>query len=159
MFRSSILFLTLGLGTCVATISGAQTASVSSSRQVERITLTVFITGLRNSSGDVLVQLWNGPDGFPTKGNRNYKLLTVPAAIAIQGTISTTFEVAPGTYAVTTMHDENSNNRMDTNLLGIPKEGYGASNNVVTHLHAPSFDQSKFQASTPGQEISIAMRY
>jgi uncharacterized protein (DUF2141 family) len=37
--------------------------------------------------------------------------------------------VTPGTYAISVFHDENSNGKLDTNLLGIPREGVSASNN------------------------------
>jgi len=42
--------------------------------------------------------------------------------------------VAPGRYAVSVFHDENSNGKMDTNFIGIPREGVGASNNAKGHL-------------------------
>jgi uncharacterized protein (DUF2141 family) len=33
---------------------------------------------------------------------------------------------------------------MDKNFLGIPKEGYGASNNKLPFAAAPSFNDNKF---------------
>jgi len=36
--------------------------------------------------------------------------------------------IPPGTYAIACYHDENDNGKLDTNFLGIPKEGTGASN-------------------------------
>ena len=70
--------------------------------------------------------------------------------------MTVTFDVPPGAYAVSTLHDENKNNKMDTNAFGFPKEGYGASNNVVTHLHAASFDQAKFQVSDSGRKFPFS---
>jgi len=34
-----------------------------------------------------------------------------------------------GVYAVSVFHDENENQKLDKDFVGIPKEGYGASNN------------------------------
>lgn len=159
MYRSLVLILAVCLQACCPSLFHAQAPPPNSGQPADRVTLTVSITGLRGSKGNVLVQLWDGPEGFPTKGNDKYKLVAVPAATALHGTLTTTFEIAPGSYAVSIMHDENGNGKMDTNLIGIPKEGYGASNNVVTHLHAPSFDQARFQVPARGQAVSIAMHY
>jgi uncharacterized protein (DUF2141 family) len=38
---------------------------------------------------------------------------------------------------------------MDKNFLGIPKEQYGFSNNVMGRMSAPTFDQAKFTITEP----------
>lgn len=160
MFRSSVLLLLAIVFGCSNDLAfAAQTKSPSTPITEQKAILTVSISGLRNDLGQVLIQLWNAPDGFPTKGEKGYKLLVVDANKAISGTMTLTFEVPPGIYAISTLHDENRNNKMDTNALGIPKEGYGASSNVVTHFHPPSFDQAKFLVPASGQKILISMRY
>jgi uncharacterized protein (DUF2141 family) len=69
----------------------------------------------------------------------------------VSGTVTATFsDLAPGTYAVSTLHDENGNGKMDTNVFGIPREGWAVSNNVVTHTHAPSFEQASFEIPVGG---------
>ena len=68
-------------------------------------------------------------------------------------------DVAPGVYAVSTTHDENSNNKMDTGFMGKPKEGYGASNNPQNKLSAPSFDQCKITVDASGKSVDIELRY
>jgi uncharacterized protein (DUF2141 family) len=42
-------------------------------------------------------------------------------------------------------NDENMNGKLDTNWLGIPKEGYGFSNDEKALLDAPSFSAASFQ--------------
>ncbi|MBI2367370.1 MAG: DUF2141 domain-containing protein [Deltaproteobacteria bacterium] len=39
-------------------------------------------------------------------------------------------DVSYGDYGVAVFHDENSNGKMDKNLLGMPLEPYGFSNNL-----------------------------
>jgi uncharacterized protein (DUF2141 family) len=34
-------------------------------------------------------------------------------------------DIKPGKYAIAVIHDENCNGKLDTNMFGIPKEGYG----------------------------------
>lgn len=159
MSRSSVLTLVLTFGALAAVPTTAQTVPANAANTAQKVTLTVSISGVRNDKGQVLIWVWNGPDGFPKKGDKSYKVAAIDAKKAVDGTVTTTFELSPGNFAVTTLHDENKNGEMDTNAFGIPKEGYGASNNVVTHLHAPSFEQAKFQVPASGQKISVSMRY
>src|SRR5436190_6092407 len=119
--------------------------------------LTVKISGYKNETGQAIVYLWKAADGFPSKTEKAALSKTVP----IKGTsITVVFnDVAPGVYAVSTTHDENSNNKMDTGFMGKPKEGYGASNNPQNKLSAPSFDQCKFVLEQAGKTIDITLRY
>ena len=58
------------------------------------------------------------------------------------------FENVPaGVYAVSVFHDINSNQELDKNFLGIPKEGYGASKNKLPFASAPGFEDNKFSVS------------
>lgn len=48
-----------------------------------------------------------------------------------------------GNYAIGVYHDANENNEMDSNMLGIPKEAYGFSNNVMGKFGPPTFSDAK----------------
>ncbi len=159
MHRSLVTVVFFILTTPYSMQVAAQTTKAIAINTAEKASLIVSVSGLRNDKGQVLVQLWNGPDGFPTKGEKGLQLVAIDASKAVNGTVTVTFAVPPGIYAVSTLHDENKNNKMDTNALGIPKEGYGASNNIAPHFHPPSFDQAKFQVPVIGEKISIVMRY
>ena len=54
-----------------------------------------------------------------------------------------------GEYAITLFVDFNGNKKIDKNFLGIPKEPYGFSNNVIGNMSAPTFDKAKFLISGP----------
>ncbi len=57
-----------------------------------------------------------------------------------------TFKNIPkGEYAVSFVHDENDNKKMDTNFFGIPKEDYGCSNNARGFMGPPKYEDAKFQ--------------
>lgn len=120
-------------------------------------TLTVEIKGLRSSSGKVGVSLFNSASGFPREG----KQAVAQKWAAISGTSATaTFSnLDPGVYAVAAMHDENGNGKLDTNLFGIPKEGYGASNNAKGRLGPPSFDAAKFDLTDSSKTVEIQTQY
>ena len=53
--------------------------------------------------------------------------------------------IFPGKYAIQFFHDENENQKMDFNLIGIPKEKFGSSNNVKPILGPPKFEKMLFE--------------
>jgi len=60
-----------------------------------------------------------------------------------------------GKYAVQIFHDENKNGKMDFNFMGIPKEGYGFSNDARGFMSEPAFDKQLF---TLDQDRAIQIR-
>ena len=67
--------------------------------------------------------------------------------------------IALGTYAVSVFHDENSNGKLDTNFMGIPREGVGASNDAKGHLGPPKFDAAAFRFPGGRLEMKITIHY
>ncbi len=63
----------------------------------------------------------------------------------------------PGTYAVRLMHDENDNGKLDRNLVGMPTEGYGFSNNPRV-MRAATFEEASFELPQEGADIRIVLR-
>ena len=53
--------------------------------------------------------------------------------------------ISPGKYAIQFFHDENENQKMDFNLIGIPKEKFGSSNDVKPVLGPPKFEKMLFE--------------
>ncbi len=62
-----------------------------------------------------------------------------------------------GVYAVAIIHDENGNGALDTNPLGIPTEGVGASTNPRV-FGKPKFDQAQFTLKG-NASITIETKY
>lgn len=56
--------------------------------------------------------------------------------------------LAPGEYAIVVHHDENCNDKVDKNILGLPLEGYCFSNNVKALTAPPKFKSAKFTLDT-----------
>ena len=65
----------------------------------------------------------------------------------------------PGRYAIAVHHDENDNKEMDLGLLGIPKEGYGFSNNARVIFGPPVFDAASFDVASEKTEIVLNLNY
>jgi uncharacterized protein (DUF2141 family) len=53
--------------------------------------------------------------------------------------------VPPGTWAVLAYQDENSNDELDRNLIGIPKENYGFSRDARGKFGPPGFDDAAIE--------------
>jgi uncharacterized protein (DUF2141 family) len=121
-------------------------------------TFTVHIVNARNANGVVRIALFQNAEGFP--GDASKALLTQPAKIDPQTlTAQAVFSGIPqGTYAVMVFHDENGNGKLDKNLVGIPKEGYGASNNPAKKMRPPAFDEAKFSLR-PNQSVEVKLIY
>jgi uncharacterized protein (DUF2141 family) len=63
-------------------------------------------------------------------------------------------DLAPGSYAVSVIHDANGNGDIDLNMLGIPIEGYGFSNGARGTIGPPSFDAAAVHVG-PGEPTRI----
>lgn len=117
--------------------------------------IAITVTGLRSDDGQVAALLYDQAKGFPTDPKR--ARVTRGASIQDRTARLTFVGVAPGTYAVAVLHDENKNGKLDTNFIGIPKEGVGASNNPKPRMGPPKYDDAKFrvQDSTVNQRIVV----
>lgn len=62
-------------------------------------------------------------------------------------------------YAIALIHDENNNNKLDTNMIGIPKEGYGFSNNPPSNFGPPSYEKAEFTLKPGVNTIQIDLVY
>lgn len=127
----------------LATLALAPTALADDAPAPRAARVTVEVNALRSAKGVVRCSLFASANGFPTDSTKAAALAVAPSIANGQATC--TFEnVKPGTYAVGFIHDENNNGKMDTNFLGMPTEGYGASNNARGSMGPPKFDAAKF---------------
>jgi uncharacterized protein (DUF2141 family) len=117
------------------------------------------VSGVSNAPGLVGCALFGSPTGFPLQSRKH--ALTTLRVTPVNGTARCVFErIAPGDYAIAVVHDANGNEEADTNLLGMPTEGVGVSNNVLPRMTAPTFEASRFTVAV-GQtaRLAISMRY
>lgn len=118
--------------------------------------VTVVISGLRATQGLIQACLTARAATFPECDKDPAALrLTVPAA---NGPVLVFRHVAPGTYAVSLFHDQNSNGRLDK-ALGIPREGYGFSRNAPVRFGPPSFADARFAVAGADVTMPITVRY
>ena len=119
--------------------------------------IVVVVMGVRTEKGEVGCALFRSPVGFPGDTEK----ATAQMHKASVGSVECKFEnAAPGTYAVAVFHDLNGDRKVDKNMIGMPTEDWGVSNNVHPRFRTPRFDEASF-AVKPGDaavrlEIKIA---
>lgn len=120
------------------------------------VTVTVAVSGLRNTKGLIRACLTTKPATFPECDKDPQSLrLSVPAQ---NGPVLVFRHVAPGSYAVSLFHDENGNGRLDK-TMGIPSEGYGFSRDAPVHFGPPKFDAAKVSIGSSDMTLAIKLRY
>ena len=117
----------------------------------------VEIDGLRSGKGQVVCSLFSSASDFPRHSDK--AVARIQSGISDRHAVCDFPGIAPGTYAISVFHDENSNGKMDTNFMGIPREGVGASNNAKGHFGPPKFDAAAFSFSGGHLELKITISY
>ena len=117
--------------------------------------LTVTVEQVRNSKGEIRFSIFNVPSQFPQGNELDSK--DVPAQL---GFVTVQFyNLVLGAYAIAIHHDENSDGEMNTNFIGLPKEGYGFSNNAKVNFAAPAFEAAAFNLDVGDKSIRLRVVY
>jgi len=133
-------------------------ASFASFTPIINQNLKVTVIKLDSNDGVVLVSLFKDGNGYPDDAA---KAVGKEKGYIVQKSATIIFKsVPPGSYAVAILHDENNNQKMDKNMLGIPKEGYGFSNNASGTFGPPSYKKASFIHGAEAQtSIQIKTKY
>ena len=139
--------------TLVLVILLAITNFIAHSQEPKGVNITVQVNNLKNNNGFVLLGLHNQETFMNTE---TPALKRIQGKI-IDGKIEVTFKnVSEGDYAIMVIHDENTNNRMDFTLNGMPKEAYGMSNNNMS-FGPPMFEDAKFKVEKENLSLDIRL--
>lgn len=112
---------------------------ICSLMSAQNVKLTVTVSGVKTSTGNVRVGLYNSEGTFL---KTTYKSLV--SEIKNDKAVVTFENLPAGEYAISTYHDENSNGKLDRNAMGIPSEDYAASNNAKGFMGPPAYKDAKF---------------
>lgn len=156
---------TLGLSMLAAWLMGAAPAEprAADTREAKdgkaapaAVALSVRVTALNNDRGRVAVALFASAEAFPDQK----RALAGKLTRIENGKATVRFEnVRPGVYAVAVLHDENENDEMDFNFLGMPLEGYGFSNDASAMFGPPSFEAASFKLAARDSFVPVKVRY
>ena len=147
----------LAVAALAVLIAGTPFAAVPLSAETTGATVTVTVTNLRNTDGMVRACMTSDQDRFPRCQNaRQGYRVAVPAGEATRLHFT---DVAPGTYAIALLHDENGNGRADRALGMMPREGFGFSRDARVRMGPPDFDDAAITVGAQPVSQSIRMRY
>lgn len=116
-------------------------------------TVKINFTQTMGKTGKVYYAVFDKASQFP-KGT---PVANGSIAVTGQREIALTLELEAGEYAVSTFLDENNNGKLDQNVVGIPKERFGFSNNPRILTGAPSYRDCAVRVLDQENEFEIRL--
>jgi len=110
------------------------------------------VVGFESDEGKAMIALFNSEEAYSENGEK-FKYVTADikdskAEWAIE-------DLPFGEYAIKLYHDENENRKLDRNMLGIPSETFGFSNNATGSFGPADYEDTKFIFNSSGQKHEI----
>ncbi len=123
----------------------------------ETFSLTIEVSGVRNSNGAVHVALYKDAKSFPDENFKNYHRKEI-FQVENGSTVAAFENLAPDTYLVSVFHDENNDGKFNK-VFKWPQEGIGFSNyDSVNLFNKPVFEKAAFELESD-KNIVIKMIY
>lgn len=122
----------------------------------EGVTVEITVTNLRNAKGTVWACMTDDPEAFPDCEDDPASFRA--SAPAQDGGSFQFAHVRPGTYAISLLHDENGNGKIDR-VLVVPREGFGFSRDAAVRMGPPGFSAAAFDVGALPVHQVIRMRY
>lgn len=106
--------------------------------------LVLQVDQITKTKGVMMIALYNSAESYKSDQNvfKGQKIAVTKNTLVVNFG-----DVPAGDYAIKLYQDENENGVIDKNVIGIPTEGYGFSNNGGA-MGQPSFDEAKFSVTT-----------
>lgn len=112
--------------------------------------LMVKLENIEDQKGQIMIAVYDSEKEFPNGKGIAGKKAGLKDELC--------FKLSPGRYAIAVYHDLNNNERLDKNMLGIPKEAFGFSNNPKITTGAPSFDKAAVTVTNENTTIVIRLK-
>jgi uncharacterized protein (DUF2141 family) len=116
--------------------------------------LRVAVTNIVEPKGEVLIAVYDSPETY-TKNTQPRAALKLRAA---PPSVTAVFaDLAPGRYAIATFQDLDGDGKLAANLLGIPSEPWGLSNDARAAFSRPGFQDVAIELGAEGRAITITL--
>lgn len=118
-------------------------------------TIIINFQGLRSDAGNVKVALADSKQNY-----KDHKNPFIGLSVKVEGknAVAVINDIPLGDYAVKAFHDEDANDDLNTNFLGIPVEDYGFSNDARGMFGPPSWEDSKFILDRDTLKIKVTIK-
>jgi len=121
--------------------------------------IKITVKDLKNYNGKLIINIFDkkNKEYFPLEPDKAFKVLKFN--LNAKKTQYTIDSIPFGNYAISLHHDENSDDEVNTNWIGIPNEGLGTSNNAKGFFGPPSYKDSQFELSKHLLKLKIIIKY
>ncbi len=106
-------------------------------------TLTVVVENISKQQGNLMMAVYDKKQNYDGDIEPAYVVREIVATPSMKVELDV---AAPSTYAIKLYVDENKNGEIDFNIMGIPKEPYGFSNNKG-RFGPPSYTDASFDVA------------
>lgn len=136
-----------------ATESEASSATTAATVNTATALLKITISDVKELTGKVRVAIFNSEATFQKDA---YQYIDVPAdAETVSFSIA---ELPLGEYAIMMYHDVDDNDKMKSNLVGMPTEPWGASLRGTSIFGPPKWKHTMFAHEAAGTAFTIALQ-
>ncbi|MBL6662509.1 MAG: DUF2141 domain-containing protein [Flavobacteriales bacterium] len=121
--------------------------------KAKKYDIEVVVSNINTQQGNIELAVFDKSEVFLQKDKsiRKYSKPVIGNSIIIK-----VEDLPEGHYAVSLYHDVNGDKECNLNVIGIPKEPYGFSNNFKPLIRQPNFEDCHFFVSE-NQEIHISL--
>ena len=128
--------------------------STYSNTEVEEGAISITIKGIENKGGIMMIALFKEEDKFLKTPSYYEEIM-----ISNETEIEVVFKDVPYTrYAVSIFHDLNENGELDSNMIRIPKEPIGFSNDYFPKFGPPKFKNASFDLNQKDVSMTVNLR-
>ena len=106
----------------------------------------------------MLICVTSNAKAFPDCSKDKNAIRLVKKASDVAGSTLRVALPASGTYAISVVHDENGNGKLDTAVM-MPKEGFGFSRNPKIAFGPPKFKKASFAVGAEAAAQTVKMKY
>ncbi len=116
--------------------------------------LRVAVTNIAEAKGDIMIAVFDSAESY----NKNAQPRAALKLRAQPPAVTAVFaDLAPGRYAVATFQDLDGDGKLAANLLGIPSEPWGLSNDARAAFSRPGFQDVAIDLGAEHRAISITL--
>lgn len=118
--------------------------------------LEVSVQHANSDQGMIRILVFSSEKGFPDQPELAIRSISLSpknkrGKVVIE-------DLPLGKYAISAIHDEDENGKLNTNLVGYPLEKFGFSNNPKIYVTPPSFEKASFEVQSGSKHLSINLR-
>ena len=120
-------------------------------------TLNITIQNIQKAEGKIMIAVFKGEANF-LEDDKDIALKI--ALVEKTGELTVVFPNLPfgNDYSVAVYHDVNGNEKLNTNLFGVPTEPYGFSNNARSKWGAPKYNVARFELNELTKNMVIQVK-